>query len=283
MRIKSFLLVPVLTGLSCILLYALYMIISQGYVTAWTGVLLAAFPLPVFISYIMLTERLARTSANLPYAIAISAIGCALTLISFSNSTQPVLAFTSLLALLWYVFIYSRFGRTASKTLQVGTMLPDFTLETTTGQHISSDTFRRRASLFLFYRGNWCPLCMAQIQEIATAYKQLNQLGVEVILVSPQSHKQTEKLAAKYDVPFRFLVDPGLKAAKALDIMAAGGTPAGIDILGYGTNTVMPTVIATDTTGKVIFLDETDNYRVRPEPETFIEIYSGQLEPAGSV
>jgi len=34
----------------------------------------------------------------------------------------------------------------------------------------------------------------------------------------------------------------------------------------------MPTVIITDEDGKFLFSDETDNYRVRPEPELFLEI-----------
>ena len=34
----------------------------------------------------------------------------------------------------------------------------------------------------------------------------------------------------------------------------------------------MPTVVITDANGKIIFRDLTDNYRVRPEPETFLKI-----------
>jgi hypothetical protein len=34
----------------------------------------------------------------------------------------------------------------------------------------------------------------------------------------------------------------------------------------------MPTVIITDEQGKIIFADLTDNYRVRPEPETFLRV-----------
>jgi beta-lactamase superfamily II metal-dependent hydrolase len=34
----------------------------------------------------------------------------------------------------------------------------------------------------------------------------------------------------------------------------------------------MPTVIITDKQGTVVWTHETDNYRVRPEPETFLEV-----------
>ena len=45
-----------------------------------------------------------------------------------------------------------------------------------------------------------------------------------------------------------------------------------MELLGYDPDTVLPTVIITDASGKIIFVDLTDNYRVRPEPETFIQV-----------
>ena len=282
MRMKSILLTPVLVLLSGISIYGIYASINGGLSVAWAGVVLAAGPLPAFVSYVMLTEQLARTSENLPGAIVISGIGCLLTFVAFNGVLPSILAISSLLMLLWYIFIYSRFGRTNSSALKVGNKLPDFSLQDMDGQAVSSTAFQNHSCLFLFFRGNWCPLCMAQIQEVADAYKQLAALGIEVILVSPQPHEQTAKLAKKFDVPFRFLVDENLKVARKLDILASGGTPIGIDALGYGSDTVMPTVIGTDNTGQVIFLDETDNYRVRPEPETFLKLFNDKLEPVGN-
>ena len=69
-----------------------------------------------------------------------------------------------------------------------------------------------------------------------------------------------------------FLVDKDNRAAKALDILSENGTPTGLELLGYDSDTVMPTVLITDEKGKIIFADLTDNYRVRPEPDTFIEV-----------
>jgi hypothetical protein len=34
----------------------------------------------------------------------------------------------------------------------------------------------------------------------------------------------------------------------------------------------MPTVIIVDKEGKILWTHETDNYRVRPEPETFLQV-----------
>ena len=43
---------------------------------------------------------------------------------------------------------------------------------------------------------------------------------------------------------------------------------------GYPADTVMATAIALDAEGKVLFGDETDNYRVRPHPDTFMNVFA---------
>ncbi|MEM8773013.1 MAG: peroxiredoxin family protein [Pseudomonadota bacterium] len=273
MRTKSILLTPVLLFLSFVLIFSIVQAAS-GSAVAWLGAALAAAPLPLTVSFMMATERLARTSENLPGAIAASFVGVILAATSLSTNALPaLLALISVSALLWYVFSYSRFGRTDSRTVTLGERLPAFTLETADGAAVTEKDFAGAPSLFLFYRGNWCPLCMAQIKEIAEDYKKLADLGVKVALVSPQPHDETRKLAAKFDAPFEFLVDKDFRTAKAFELFAEGGTPLGVDAMGYGQDTVLPTVIATDASGKVIFLDQTDNYRVRPEPSTFLKVF----------
>lgn len=73
-------------------------------------------------------------------------------------------------------------------------------------------------------------------------------------------------------VNFHFLNDKDNKMARKLNIDHAHGTPLGMEVFGYTSETVLPTVIIANEEGKVIFLDQTDNYRVRPEPETFLNI-----------
>ncbi len=113
---------------------------------------------------------------------------------------------------------------------------------------------------------------MSQIREIAARYKELARRKVEVVLVSPQPHGHTRSLARQFDVAFHFLVDVDNRAARALGIASKGGLPAGLEIMGYDRDTVLPTAILTDESGRIMFLDQTDNYRVRPEPDTFLQV-----------
>ncbi len=113
---------------------------------------------------------------------------------------------------------------------------------------------------------------MAQIKEISSQYKALEKRNVTIALISPQPHHLSRSLAKKYNLNFNFLVDVNNKVAKQLEIFHKNGLPAGMQILGYKNDTVMHTVIITNTNGKIIFSHLTDNYRVRPEPETFLKV-----------
>jgi peroxiredoxin len=176
-----------------------------------------------------------------------------------------------------YDFWYSNYGRTPSDLFTVGQPLPDFTLREANGEPVPSASFIGQPALILFYRGNWCPLCMAQIDELSALHKDFEDLGVQVVLVSPQPPKFTAKLAARHNLDFRFLADPGGAAALDLKLLVKNGLPLGLGLLGYAPDTVYPTVIMTDAGGRVIFADQTDNYRVRPEPDTYLRIFREAL------
>ena len=78
-------------------------------------------------------------------------------------------------------------------------------------------------------------------------------------------------------MPFHFLVDADHEASKRLGIFAKDGLPAGLQVLGYRSDTVWPTVIMTDADGTILFADLTDNYRVRPEPDAFLAVFEARV------
>ncbi len=53
-----------------------------------------------------------------------------------------------------------------------------------------------------------------------------------------------------------------------MGIVNADGTPAGM--IGYESDTVLPPVVVTDAEGRIVYADQTDNYRVRPTPDTVL-------------
>ena len=243
--------------------------------TAWLGAAIASVPLPVIATYLMF-GGVGRTSENFPFMLLLGAAGVMVTgweqFIEGTSGWSPTaVALVSVLLLLMYVFWYSRFGRMESAQLMVGGKLPAFSLPDIDGEEFDSTSLLGSPAVLLFYRGNWCPLCMAQIKEISGRYQDLDALGIEVCLISPQSDIHSRKLASLYDVPFRFLVDTGNAVAESLGIAIRNGVPIGIPG-GYNPDTVLPTLVVTNDKGTILFSDQTDNYRVRPEPDMFLAI-----------
>jgi len=253
-------------------------IAQTGFSWQYAGAFLASFPIVLFFALVFLNKR-PRTSANLmPWTITI-AIGMMLSIIGLTAKNGMGVSLAAGANSLWlmYVFWYSRFNdRATNSVLKVGQTLPDFSLEDAQAKQVSANGFKGNPSIYLFYRGNWCPLCMAQIKEIAAQYKELEKRGVNMVLISPQPHKYTASLARKFQVGFHFLVDKGNEVATKLNILGKNGLPFGFQVLGYDSDTVMPTIIITDKNGKILFADLTDNYRVRPEPSTFLAILDGK-------
>ena len=242
----------------------------------WLGLLLAAAPMAGFFAWILALRPIARTRANLPGVQVVTVAGavlCAGAAAWAGDAAALPGALVAVVGLYAYIFWYSRFQGRGASPLRVGQPLPAFELQRTDGSAVSHSDLRGAPHLLLFYRGNWCPLCQAQIREIAAQYRELAQRGVKVMLVSPQPAGHSEKLAAKFDAPMDFLVDADNAAARALGIFAEFGLPATFQLLGYDSDVPMPTVIISDADGIVRWLDLTDNYRVRPEPQTFLRVF----------
>lgn len=242
----------------------------------WSGVLLTVAPMMMVLSWIMMTKSVARTSASFPIVqfLALTGVGLVvwLNLAGVIDPLAALLAPAGWVMLLVYINWYSVYKRESSPVLQPGRILPEFSLSSVAGPIINSNQFYDRPTVIMFYRGNWCPLCMAQIKELANRYKELGEKGVRIALVSPQPHSNTSELAKKFGVKFEFYIDVGNHAARMLGIQQESGLPMGMQMMGYDSETVLPTVIITAKGGKIIWVHETDNYRVRPEPDTYLQV-----------
>lgn len=259
------------------LLYALVQLFrGLDPLLSWLGLALAAGAPVVFLAGLYIGKQ-ARTPRHPVGVSVVCGLGTAVTMAAnwrYGPSSGIVHIWAGLCLLAWFIYLrwYSVFSRRGSAALATGATLADFELRSLQGEVVPSSIFRGKKHVFVFYRGNWCPLCSAQISELAAQYRELSALGAEVILISSQPADHTVRLAKKFDAPMQFFHDEHNSAAKKLGIEAPFGTPLGLQMLGYGNDTAMPTVIVTDEDGNIVFTDETDNYRVRPEPELFMKI-----------
>ncbi|MEQ1736118.1 MAG: redoxin domain-containing protein [Rhodoglobus sp.] len=233
----------------------------------WLGVPLAWLPVLGYFAYLLVARPSTHTRNLWPlYAVAVAGVALALP----AGPVAVLIALPGLGAILIYTYVYSR-QHVPTAGIRVGEPLADFPLQRTDGTATTSGELSDRPHVIMFYRGNWCPFCLVQIRELAEQYRELDRRGVGVALISAQRAADTAKLATKFDIPMRFYVDAEGAAAQALDLVQAGGTPA---IYSVGTNgdTTVPTVVITDARGTVLWVDSSDNHRIRPEPTAFLDV-----------
>lgn len=274
--LKSFFISNFMMLLMAIVGYSGWMLHQGGNPVAWGGAMLTAGPLMAVIAWLMMFKTVARTSAHFPLLNVLGAFGVGLAVWAWyargADALAPVLASAGWLGFVVYAYWYSSFGRKPSPKIRVGAVLPSFTVKDVSGARVGSESWHDRPAVLIFYRGNWCPLCVAQIRELVDRYQDLSALGVRVALISPQPHSNTIGLAKKYGVDFDFFTDEKNAAARTLGIDIAHGIPMGMQMMGYDSETVLPTVIITDRNGKIVWTHETDNYRIRPEPDVYLEV-----------
>ena len=282
MNLKSKAMIP-LQGLTILIaLSGLVMFFVSNGALEWLGVALASGALPAYLTLFVALGKAARTSAKLPTVQLFAVIGLALAVWPVLSMPAPhdlqlylplIFALTGYLAAQWYILVYSRYGRKQGTVIGLGKPLTNVRFTKLAGNEISVGDLSGRKALLVFYRANWCALCMGQLNEVRARADSLKDVSVKFI--SNQSAEHSRQLADKLDLPnhMELLMDPDLEAAKALGIADLGGTPLGMK--GYPADTIMATVIALDEQGRVIFGNETDNYRVRPHPDAFMPVLLG--------
>lgn len=268
-RLKRWYAIPYLFLCIAVSIQSIYHLLTDAvFSVSWLGAAVAVGPLVLFMSvvYSLPYTRVVRFIA-LPVVMAL--LGSVLTVIEMRPLPTFYTLFFGLGGVLVYVFWYTYLDRSDNVLLRKGAQLADFTLTTMGGESISASSFLGRKVLWVFFRGNWCPMCQAQLADLAKQYDALCERGVEIVLISPQSRAKSAEQQARLCVPMQFYADVDNQAARSLGIVHRYGVPLGI--LGYGQDTVLPTVLMTDEGGNIIYVDLTDNFRIRPRAETLID------------
>ncbi len=242
----------------------------QGAGNGWAVFAAAAVPL-AFFAWLYLAKP-ARTGARPWWLMLGGVIGLSVLDTTAADQAQALwlIALAGFVGPQLYVQWYSFFPPRETARLADGAVLPALNLYRPDGSVVTTTECFPGRTLWLFYRGNWCPLCVAQVKELAAQYRALAARGVRVVMVSPQPATATAALAAAVDAPLIFLQDRDNALARALGIVDEHGLPLGLALLGYEDAVPMPTVLISDG-GKVVWRHLTDNYRVRPEPAVFLE------------
>ena len=122
------------------------------------------------------------------------------------------------------------------------------------------------ATVMLFVRGNWCPFCSSQVENLTVHYKDIVDLGARLILVTPKPLETTRRVAEFFKVEFDFWLDVDLAVAKQLGLLHKSGVPDD-HRKEYGADTVWPTALVIDPSGIIRYTELSKFIVDRPDPK----------------
>jgi len=160
-------------------------------------------------------------------------------------------------------------GRPVPEALRRGQPLPDFHAVDENGDPVRSTQLHGTAAVILFVRGNWCPFCSSQVENLTVHYKDIIDLGARLILVTPKPLETTKRVAKFFEVEFDFWLDDELTVAKQLGLLQESGVPKD-HRNEYGDDTIWPTALVVDTNGIIRYTELSKFIADRPNPKTLL-------------
>ncbi len=98
--------------------------------------------------------------------------------------------------------------------LAQGTMAPDFTLESDTGNQVSLSDYRGKKVVLYFYPKDDTPGCTAEACNFRDDHSPITATGAVVLGISPDPIKSHQRFKLKFELPFALLSDPNHKVAE---------------------------------------------------------------------
>jgi thioredoxin-dependent peroxiredoxin len=94
--------------------------------------------------------------------------------------------------------------------LRVGQKAPDFDVESSKGERLKLRELAGKNVVLYFYPGDFTPVCTKETCGFRDAMGELESKDPIVIGVSVDPDETHRKFAAKYEIPFSLVSDPGL-------------------------------------------------------------------------
>ena len=108
----------------------------------------------------------------------------------------------------------------AERALPVGAQAPDFELADGNGKTFrSAEALSRGRLVVSFYRGRWCPYCVAELESLQAALPQVQAAGASLVAISPQIAKHSGFTADQHELRFPVLSDPGNRVARQFGLV----------------------------------------------------------------
>ena len=170
----------------------------------------------------------------------------------------------------------------AGHILAVGASAPRFELPDQDGKPVSSHELLSHGRLVIcFFRGRWCPFCVAQMEAMNSALSQIEKTGARLVAISPQTTKQCFFMRDQHHLRYPLLSDGGNQVARQFGLVyrvpdeqkqVYSRTFVNLPFLNGEASWELP-IPATyilERDGRVLYASVDPDYTRRPEPEEVV-------------
>lgn len=171
----------------------------------------------------------------------------------------------------------------ATKALKSGDKFPEVELTDQLGRVTDLRVLMSRGPLVVtFYRGGWCPYCNLELRAYQEVLPEINELGAQLVAISPETPDSTLSTAEKNDLSFTVLSDAKGNLAHALGIrfelshaVRAYLTRAGRDLRARNGDDrwslPIPATYVVERSGHIAFAHIDPDYRRRIDPSVVVQ------------
>jgi peroxiredoxin len=165
------------------------------------------------------------------------------------------------------------------RILAAGAIAPVFTLKDANGRTVrSADLLALGPLIVKFFRGRWCPYCIAELQAWRDAYPQVRAKGALLAAISPQTVHQTSLMQQQHPMPFPVLSDEKSAVAEQFRLTYSVPQQQQKHYLSILVNLPfvngnpdwrlpLPATYVVRPTGEIAYAAAHADFRVRPDPE----------------
>ena len=101
----------------------------------------------------------------------------------------------------------------------ISSTIPDVSVKNTDGKNLNlRDLVKEQPTIFVFYRGGWCPYCNSHLADLKTIEEDLSKEGYKVYAISADRPELLKQAMAKNELTYTLLSDAPMTAAKAFGI-----------------------------------------------------------------
>lgn len=152
-----------------------------------------------------------------------------------------------------------------SVSLKVGQAAPSFTLKNAKGESVSLESvLKNKHAMLVFYRGEWCPFCVSNLESFEAVLPELAEKNVQLIGISPDSVSTNKNTQRQFGQNYLFLSDQGLNVSQLYGIKRNEKVPH-------------PALFLIKQDGTIAWFHASKNVKVRPTGKQMLKVIEAKL------